>query len=167
MTNLLCTHNKFLYIWLQINETELMLKEKTIDQLIRELWMSITKMYNEQASQYGGTMAIGYVLLKIDPQVGTPSTALAPMMGMEATSLSRTLKKMEEKNLIYREPNPADGRSVLIKLTDYGMQMREKSKETVLHFNNVLKNRIAEEKLTDFISVAGEILKMVNNKEIY
>ncbi len=144
-----------------------MLKEKTIDQLIRELWMSITKMYNEEAAKYGGTMSIGYVLLKIDPQVGTPSTALAPMMGMEATSLSRTLKKMEDKKLIYREPNPYDGRSVLIKLTDYGCEMRDKSKDTVLRFNDLLKKRIDKEDLNTFIKVSNLILEMVNNKEIY
>ena len=156
-----------MYFWLQIYGTEIMLRDKTIDQVIRELWMSIAKMYNEQAAQYGGTMAIGYVLLKIDPQVGTPSTALAPMMGMEATSLSRTLKKVEEKKLIYREPNPADGRSVLIKLTEYGTEMRERSKETVLHFNNVLKKKFSTSDLSTFMKVAGQMLELLNNKEIF
>ncbi len=144
-----------------------MIKEKTTDQLIKELWMAIAKLYNEEASKYGGTMAIGYVLLKIDPQVGTPSTALAPMLGMEATSLSRTLKKMEEKGLIFREKNPYDGRSVLIKLTEYGCQMREKSKEVVLKFNEVLNERIGEEKLEIFRSVSNDILKIVNNREVF
>jgi len=144
-----------------------MLKEKTIDQLIRELWMSITKMYNEEAAKYDGTMSIGYVLLKIDPQVGTPSTALAPMMGMEATSLSRTLKKMEEKKLIYREPNPYDGRSVLVKLTDYGCEMRDKSKATVLHFNDVIKENIGADDLATFVRVSNQLLEMVNNRKIY
>ncbi len=144
-----------------------MTKEKTTDQLIRELWMSITRMYNEEAAKYGGTMAIGYVLLKIDPQVGTPSTALAPMLGMETTSLSRTLKKMEEKDLIYRERNPFDGRSVLIKLTEFGLQMRDKSKETVLKFNEVLKEKIGEERLEIFRNVADEILKIVNNRDVF
>ena len=144
-----------------------MLKEKTIDQLIRELWMSITKLYNEKAAEYGGTMAIGYVLLKIDPQVGTPSTALAPMMGMESTSLSRTLKKMEEKGLIFREQNPYDGRSVLIKLTDYGFEMREKSKETVLIFNDVIKDQINEKDLVTFRKVSNRMLDLVNGKSIF
>ncbi len=144
-----------------------MTKEKTTDQLIRELWMSITRLYNEEATKYGGTMAIGYVLLKIDPLVGTPSTALAPMLGMETTSLSRTLKKMEEKKLIYREKNPYDGRSVLIKLTDFGSQMRDKSKETVLKFNEVLKEKIGEKELEIFRDVSQKILKMVNKREIF
>ena len=144
-----------------------MMKEKTTDQIIRELWMAITKLYNEEAAKYGGTMAIGYVLLKVDPQVGTPSTALAPMLGMETTSLSRTLKKMDEKGLIFRERNPYDGRSVLIKLTKYGCDMRDKSKETVLRFNEVLKDQIGEEELEVFRNVSQKMLKMVNDREVF
>ncbi len=144
-----------------------MIKEKTTDQIIRELWMAITKLYNEKAVKYGGTMAIGYVLLKVDPQVGTPSTALAPMLGMETTSLSRTLKKMEEKGLIFRERNPYDGRSVLIKLTKYGREMRDKSKETVLKFNEVIKDQIGEKELEVFRNVSQKMLKIVNNREVF
>ena len=62
------------------------------------------KMYNEEAGKKQSTMATGFALISIDPEEGTPSTALGPKMGMEATSLSRTLKAMEEKgsrNWIY------------------------------------------------------------------
>jgi len=144
-----------------------MVKEKTIDQIIRELWMSVAKIYNEEAAKYGGTMSIGYVLLKIDPQIGTPSTSLAPMMGMEATSLSRTLKKMEEKGLIYREPNPTDGRSVLIKLTDFGLEMREKSKQIVLSFNEELNNHFSESDLLTFKRISNKMLDLINNKVFF
>ena len=144
-----------------------MLKEKTVDQLIRETWMAIAKLYNEEASKYGGTLSIGYVLLKIDPQIGTPSTSLASMLGMESTSLSRTLKKMEEKYLIFREPNPNDGRSVLINLTDYGKQMREKSKQTVLQFNESIEQNIPQKDLICLRKTIREILELVNNKQIF
>jgi DNA-binding MarR family transcriptional regulator len=144
-----------------------MLKEKTIDQLIRETWMQITKLYNEEAAKYEGTMSVGYVLLKIDPVLGAPSTSLAPKLGMEPTSLSRTLKKMEEKGLIYREPNPEDGRSVLIKLTDLGLKMRDKSKETVLRFNEVLNENIPKEDLDIFKKVSNTILTLINDNKIF
>ena len=71
--------------------------EETVDFHIKRTWQSIAKMYNEVAAGYGATMATGYVLLNIDKELGTPSTALGPKMGMEATSLSRILKSMEEK----------------------------------------------------------------------
>ncbi len=144
-----------------------MMRDKTIDQLIRETWMSITKMYNEEASKFDGTMSIGYVLLKIDPQVGTPSTALASMMGMVVTSLSRTLKNMEDRGLIFREPNPDDGRSVLIKLTTKGCEMREHSKEAVLKFNQTVREHISEEELRNFMKVSNTILDLINSRKIY
>ena len=144
-----------------------MLKEKTLDQLIRETWMQITKLYNEEAAKYEGTMSVGYVLLKIDPVEGTPSTSLAPKLGMEPTSLSRTLKKMEDKGLIYREPHPEDGRSVLIKLTDLGIKMREKSKETVLGFNKVLNDSIPENELEIFKKVSHKILHLISENKIF
>ncbi len=144
-----------------------MLKEKTLDQLIRETWMQITKLYNEEAARYGGTMSVGYVLLKIDPVLGAPSTSLAPKLGMEPTSLSRTLKKMEEKGLIYREQNPNDGRSVLIKLTDLGLKMRDKSKETVLRFNEVLNESIPSKELETFKKVSHQILELINDNKIF
>ncbi|GIR50705.1 MAG: hypothetical protein CM15mP59_4470 [Flavobacteriaceae bacterium] len=36
-------------------------------------------------------MATGLALLSIDTEEGVPSTSLGPRMGMESTSLSRTL----------------------------------------------------------------------------
>src|SRR5690554_5075046 len=113
-------------------------KEKTIDYILRSTWMSVTKMYNEEASKKGSTMATGFALISIDPEEGTPSTALGPKMGMEATSLSRTLKTMEKKELIVRKPNPQDGRGVIIHLTPFGREMREFSKEVVLGFDEAV-----------------------------
>jgi hypothetical protein len=37
-------------------------------------------------------MAIGFALLSIDKDKGTPATKISARMGMEATSLTRTLK---------------------------------------------------------------------------
>ena len=72
-------------------------------------------------------------------------------MGMEPTSLSRILKTMEDKGAISREKNPDDGRSVIIKLTDYGKKMREVSKESVIIFNNAIREHITDEELETFL----------------
>lgn len=68
------------------------MKELTIDYVLRATWQAVARMYNEEAKGFGSTMAVGFTLLSIDPKKGTPSTALGPKMGMEATSLSRILK---------------------------------------------------------------------------
>lgn len=143
------------------------MKDKTIDYVLRTTWLTVQKMYNEEASKIGSTMATGFTLLSIDPEKGTPSTALGPKMGMEATSLSRILKTMEENGLIERRPNPEDGRGVIISLTDFGREKRAFSRERVLIFNEAIRKNVSEDKLNHFYEVAEIINDMVSNKKIY
>jgi len=143
------------------------MKEKTIDYILRTTWLTVQKMYNEEASKFDSTMATGFTLLSIDPEKGTPSTALGPKMGTEATSLSRILKTMEKNGLIQRKPNPEDGRGVIITLTKYGLEQRNQSKEKVLTFNDAIRNNVSEEKLKHFYEVTEVINDMVINKKIY
>jgi DNA-binding MarR family transcriptional regulator len=143
------------------------MKDKTIDYVLRTTWLAVQKMYNEEAAKFGSTMATGFTLLSIDPEKGTPSTALGPKMGMEATSLSRILKTMDQNGLIERQPNPKDGRGVIITLTDFGREKRAYSREKVLAFNEAIRNNISEEKLNHFYEVSELINHMVSNKKIY
>jgi MarR family transcriptional regulator, organic hydroperoxide resistance regulator len=142
--------------------------EETIDFHIRSLWHTISRLYNEEAAKYGSTMSTGFVLLNIDADCGTPSTSLGPRMGMESTSLTRILKTMEEKNLIYRKPNPDDGRGVLICLTEFGKEMRNVSRDVVVRFNQKIQAELNVEELQGFFSVMKKIqdtiqeLKMIN-----
>ena len=142
-------------------------KKKTIDHVLRSTWQSVAKMYNEEAGKYNSTMAVGFALLSIDPKKGTPSTSLGPKMGMEATSLSRTLKSMEEKNLISRKPHPIDGRSVLIHLTDSGRIQRAASKVAVMKFNEKILGEIGKESLDNFHFVIEKINELIGKKNIF
>lgn len=143
------------------------MKDKTIDYLLRTTWQAVTRMYNEEAAKFESTMATGFALLSIDPEEGTPSTSLGPRMGMEATSLSRTLKTMEDRGLIYRKPNPEDGRGVLIYLTDFGKEKREYSRDRVLKFNEAIRSKVSEDKINTFYEVMETINEMISNKKIY
>jgi DNA-binding MarR family transcriptional regulator len=157
-------HNKF-YITLKTFAKNM--KDKTIDYILRATWQSVARMYNDEASNYEGSMAIGFALLSIDKEEGTPSTFISNRMGMEPTSLTRTLKTLEEKGLIIRKKNPEDGRGVLIYLTELGKEKRELSKSTVLKFNEVVKQNITEEKLQHFTEVADVINTLINEKKIF
>jgi len=143
------------------------MKDKTIDYVLRTTWLAVNKMYNEEAAKFDTTMATGFTLLSIDPEFGTPSTSLGPKMGMEATSLSRTLKAMEDKGLIERKPNPEDGRGVLIHLTEFGREKRAYSRDRVLIFNEAIKDNVTNEELMGFYKVAEIINNLISNKKIY
>lgn len=143
------------------------MKDKTIDYILRSTWQAVSRMYNEEASKFDGSMAIGFALLSIDKEDGTPSNYVSNRMGMEPSSLTRTLKTLEEKGLITRKKNPDDGRGVLIYLTQLGKEKRELSKLTVLKFNEIIKKNISEEKLNHFMEVAEVINDLITEKKVF
>jgi DNA-binding MarR family transcriptional regulator len=143
------------------------MKEKTIDYILRATWQAVSRMYNDEAQNFGASMATGFALLSMDKDKGTPSTSLGPKMGMEATSLTRTLKSMEDKGLIIRKKNPEDGRGVLIYLTDFGREKRELSRNTVLKFNETVKQHVSDEKLKHFTEVTDIINELIVEKSIF
>lgn len=143
------------------------MKDKTIDYVLRATWQAVSRMYNEEASKYGASMSVGFALLSIDKENGIPSTALGPQMGMEPTSLTRTLKSMEDKGLIVRKKNPVDGRGVLIHLTKLGREKRDLSKDRVLKFNDVVRQHVSQEKLDNFMEVAEIINDLIAEKLIF
>ena len=140
--------------------------EETIDFPIRKVWSRISRLYNSEASKYGGTMAIGQILLSIDPE-GTPSTKLGPKMGMEARSLTRTLKNMEEEGLIKRVSDSSDGRMSRVMLTAKGKQMRDLSKDTVIRFNEAVRANIPAGQLQTFHNVMNKINTLLDNDELF
>ncbi|MGB2129215.1 MAG: MarR family winged helix-turn-helix transcriptional regulator [Flavicella sp.] len=129
--------------------------------------MAIAKMYNEEASKYDSTMAVAFLLLQIDRDNGTASTALGPKMGMEPTSLSRLLKRMETNGLVYREKNPNDGRGVLIKLSPLGEEKRVTSKNSVQKFNEIVQGEFSKKELDIFFKVTHKIRDMISEKSIF
>jgi DNA-binding MarR family transcriptional regulator len=138
----------------------------TIDFHLRWLWQKIIRIYNQEASKFGGTMSVGYALLNIDLD-GTPSTKLGPKMGMESRSLTRTLKSMEEKGLIYKTQDKNDGRLVLIHLTEDGKKYRETSREVVVRLNEYVYRNIDTKKLETFFEVSNQINELLDNPSIY
>ena len=141
-----------------------MRKEKTIDFHIKWAWHSISRMYNTYAAQYDMTMAVGYVLLNIDMEEGTPATKIAPLLGMEPRSLVRMLKSLEEKGLIRREVDGTDKRFVRITLTEEGKIKREQARAGVIRFNEIIHEEIAPEKLAVFMDVIKEINTLVDSE---
>ncbi len=143
-----------------------MKKEELIDYHIKAAWHAISRMYNQYAIQHNITSSMGFVLLNIDSHEGTPATKIAPLMGMEARSLTRILKSMEKKKLIQRKRDLNDGRLVKIFLTPLGLKKQEIAKNTVRAFNQLIHGRIAKEKLEVFKEVIEQIHQIINTGEI-
>jgi DNA-binding MarR family transcriptional regulator len=107
------------------------------------------------------TFSWGFILLNIEKE-GTPSTSLGPKMGMEPTSLSRTLKNMEAKGLIYRINDLSDKRKSLVFLTDLGVEKRKIARDVVLNFNDRLYKSLTKSKVKAFFEVMTKVDEIMN-----
>jgi MarR family transcriptional regulator, organic hydroperoxide resistance regulator len=137
--------------------------DKTVDYHIKSGWHAISRMYNSYAAPFDMTMAIGYVLLNIDKKKGTPATKIAPALGLEARSLTRMLKSLEDKKWIRREIDEDDRRVVNVFLTEEGKRKRDYARQGVILFNDAIYEKIGEEKLNIFFEVMQNINEVVNN----
>ncbi|MGL1884890.1 MAG: MarR family transcriptional regulator [Reichenbachiella sp.] len=142
-----------------------MKKEETVDYHIKVVWHAISRMYNQGGATKGITASLGFVLLNIDTEHGTPATKIAPLLGMEARSLTRMLKTMEETGLIYRERDSEDKRSVKILLTKEGKIKRDISRKAVLYFNDTVRKKVSDEKLQAFFEVMETIEEVIEENK--
>ncbi|WP_425636706.1 MarR family winged helix-turn-helix transcriptional regulator [Algoriphagus yeomjeoni] len=139
-----------------------MKREETVDYHIKSAWHAISRMYNQQAAEEGFTTAIGFVLININSTEGTPATKIAPKLGLETRSLTRMLKTMEEKGMIYKMPDPIDKRSVRIFLTDEGKRKKQISVNTIREFNEQVREIVSEEELQDFFKIFEKIQLVID-----
>lgn len=138
--------------------------EQSIDYNIKLAWHAISRMYNAEGSKYGLTASIGFILINIDPENGTPATKIAPQFGLEPRSITRTLKSMEKDGLIYRKQSETDKRFVRIFLTEKGKEKREIARKVIKQFNLMIYENIEQEKLQVFFEVIRKVYQLVEER---
>lgn len=137
---------------------------ETVDSKLKTAWQSVSRMYNTEAALHDATIAMAHFLLNVDSHEGSYATDIAPLLGMESTSLSRIIQSLEGKKFIQRVPDKSDGRRMKIVLTKAGKVQKELAKNTVRNFNHVLEIKIGKERITDFFRVIDEITELAEER---
>lgn len=125
--------------------------QETIDFQLRWGWAKLSKLYASEAERRGIPFAYVFILLHTEKN-GTPSTRLGPKMGMESTSLSRSLKGLEELGWIERKPDTQDGRIVRVFLTENGIAARRQARDLVIAVNAHLSQMLGVESFNQMLA---------------
>ena len=136
-----------------------MKQQETVDYFLKVVWQNVSNAYNQIASGFGITQAIGYMLINIEKE-GTAVSKLAGLLGVKATSLSRMLNNMEQLGLIYRETAVGDKRSVKVYLTDLGREKRHLAREVVINFNDYLNKELTTQEKNNLIATLQKLNKL-------
>ncbi len=136
----------------------------TVDFHIKGTWHTLTKMYNRLAAKHEISQTVAYILVHIDKE-GTPATIIAQRLGMEATSLSRVIKNMEDKAFIFKKVDEQDKRVMKIFLTEKGIEKRKLVKKILIDFNKKILEKISKEDIDIFYRVIDTINELANNEK--
>ena len=137
--------------------------QETIDYFLKVVWQTVANRYNQLVADFGITQSIGYLLINIDEKEGSTVSEVAALLGLKSTSLSRMLSQMEQMDLIYRESNKGDKRSVKIFLTELGKEKRHLARALVRQFNNYLNAHISEKEKDQLINTLKKINTLTLN----
>tara|TARA_B110000037_G_C17124532_1_gene507438 strand:+ start:3335 stop:3784 length:450 start_codon:yes stop_codon:yes gene_type:complete len=126
-------------------------------------WLKIEKFYNEIAQSNDVSLSMAFVLMAINNEKGSTVTSIAPRIGLEPNSLSRILKNLKEKGLIYKKKSSEDKRKVYICLTSLGVEKQILALEKMNTLESSIKERISREQLEGFFAVNKAIFSSIEN----
>ena len=124
---------------------------------IPELLTDLTTHYNalirNAASQLNLTASQAFHLLSI-PHGGIPMSQLAHKLGLDTSTLTRNIQKLEKMELIRRRQDSYDKRVQKAVLTEKGEEMIELLDESLQEMNNTFMEHIdldSQENITDIL----------------
>ena len=122
-----------------------------------EILTDLTTHYNalirNAASQLNLTASQAFHLLSI-PHDGIPMSQLAHKLGLDTSTLTRNIQKLEKMKLIKRCQDPYDKRVQKTVLTEKGEEMIELLEESLQEMNNTFMEQIdldSQENITDIL----------------
>ena len=94
---------------------------------VRRLARRVTQIYDDALKPFGLTIGQFGLLSSLSRRNGIGVGVLAERLGSEASTVSRLLRPLEAAGLIAIGPDPDDGRSKAIHLTDAGYETRRRA----------------------------------------
>lgn len=140
------------------------LQKKVLREKIRLLVRKLEFLNKSEASCCGITLSQCYTLVEVGRAQRLSLNELSELLGLEKSTMSRTIENMVSSGLVEREIDPKDRRYVEIKLTDKGIHAYaeiESNMETF--FKSVIEN-IPEEKRDQVVESMEYLLKAIPGK---
>ena len=99
----------------------------------------------------------GHVLSYLRTYAPCPISELARVFGLKGSTLTSMLDRLEERDLVARQANPADRRSFVIELSARGRRLADRIQCHVEELENQIGGRVSAKELKGFRAVMSAI----------
>ena len=126
-------------------------------ELITDITIQYTALIRYSAAQFNLTTSQAFHLISI-PLDGIPMSELAHKLGLDASTLTRNIEKLEKLSLVQRERDSYDKRTVRVICTPEGFAVTEKIENELNEQNFHILDRIdldLQENMADILEKLG------------
>jgi len=123
----------------------------------------INSSFNQKLQLHGIALEQRATLEILEFEENVTQTKIAQILGKDKTTISRTLKTLEKKGFIRKEE--LDKRTYLIKLTNTGKEVLEKSSQTVQEFRTKVSSKLTQNEIDQLFNILNKVSSILNEEE--
>ena len=129
-----------------------------------DLTSTFTSIFRKVAKNKKISLSQGFILLLINSQ-GSSMSLLADQIGLDNSTMTRNIEKLEKRHFVYRERSTEDTRKVLVFKSPKGVDLANQLEDKMeLLLSKPLKNKVdIENKLN---KASWYLMKIKNKNEI-
>jgi len=131
-------------------------------ELLRQLIRKLGLLDKSQLSCCGITYSQCDALVEIGSKQSLSINELAELLGLDKSTLSRTVNTMVEQGLVTREPDPDDRRYVKIKLTPAGSNLLSDIEGKMTDYYLNIYQAIPQDKRKQVLESLELLVKIIN-----
>ncbi len=118
---------------------------------------NVDQLFTRAAQDNNLSVIEWYILRALYDQDGQHASELARSVGRAATSFTPNLDKLQDKELIERQPDPSDRRAVRIFLTKKAKTKREEILGAAEDLDSQIRELFGEEEFSSFLRVLATL----------
>lgn len=136
--------------------------DKNLVFYMNALRTSFMQYYKEKMDEIGLSKGLHYFIIAIGSTSKCSPNEVAQRTKMDAGHTTRYVNKLVDAGYVIKEPNPNDGRSCYLKLTDKGLNAYKKSKNIFKDWTESMMSNLTQDESEQLMILLS---KLFNGKE--
>ena len=113
-------------------------------ELLKQFLIDLQSLFRTQTKNLNITLP-QIILISSIPTDGIDMTSLSQRLGVDNSTLTRLIGVLIRNQIVIKNKNPLDGRSVIVTLTEYGEKLYSKIEGEIDQFGSDLYDKIPVE----------------------
>jgi MarR family transcriptional regulator, lower aerobic nicotinate degradation pathway regulator len=132
--------------------------------LVRRLHQIFVAMYLQNCERFGTTPAQSSIMQVLDAQPGIDQAALAGEIGLDRTTTSNVLSRLETRGIVTRELDDSDRRTKRTYLTPHGKSLLNEMQQSINAAHSQLLGPLDRAEREQFLALLLRLVQENNDK---